>query len=267
MSLRKIAGLLVAGGIAVALIGGGVGASFFDNVSATQNIHVATLACTIIAPTEGTIAGDGKSVTYTAPEITSSVASTAPFHIYVSNTGGVNITASITAGAVSGPPEFTTLPLGVPQAVTVGSWVMFDAGLQWSVLQNSDMNQWASITYTVHCGDGPAVTFFSTNRGTYGGQDSVRFAGGGSGFTPGDTIDVAYSWAAGGPWDLATYWGAVGESAPVADAGGNFTYWFADNCHNGHQWITDEVATVTAMDTHGHTATGTGILACHLMAP
>ena len=70
---------------------------------------------------------------------------------------------------------------------------------------------------------------------------------------------------AGGPWDLAGYWSALSLTAPVADASGNFTYWFADNCHDGINYHTPENVVVTATDTHGHHATGVGTLMCNWM--
>ena len=47
MTLRKIAGLLAAFGLTLGLIGGGVGAVFQDQVTATQNINVGTFECKI----------------------------------------------------------------------------------------------------------------------------------------------------------------------------------------------------------------------------
>ena len=92
MSLRKIAGLLAAVGLAVGLIGSGVGAVFVDQVTATQNIDVGTFGCKIVSATTARrrrIAGDGKSVTYTSPTITSSAPGNAPFSFTVKNTGSI----------------------------------------------------------------------------------------------------------------------------------------------------------------------------------
>ena len=47
MSLRKIAALLAAAGLAVGLIGGGVGAQFTGQVSAQENLNVGTFGCLI----------------------------------------------------------------------------------------------------------------------------------------------------------------------------------------------------------------------------
>src|ERR1035437_3518429 len=139
-------------------------------------------------------------------------------------------------------------------------------------LQPDNEGNNVSITYTVNCNETGAqtVTFFSTNFGVYAGQNRIRFAGTGSGFTPGDTVDIVYKPVNTPPFeapqDLAGDWGILGESAPVVAANGSFSYSFADNCHDGAV-TTDQPMTVTATDI-GHptiTATGTGILACSLM--
>jgi len=274
MSLRKIVGLLAGFALAVGLIGAGVGAQFTDSVTAQQNIHVGTFSCDITSA-NGNVSG--KTLTYNAPPITSSAAGNSAFTFTVTNTGTISAALQISETALAAPfSSMLTMPVA-PVVLAGGNATTYNAGIQWAALSNANRGESVSITYTVNCGEvgTPTVTFYSTDRGSYGGQDSVRFAGSGTGMTPGDTIDVSYSWkvpdcstfSPACPWDLSTYWSAVGETAPKADANGNFTYWFADNCHDGQNYITDQTAVVTATDGHGHTATGTGILACSLMAP
>ena len=269
MSLRKIAGLLAVFGLTVGLIGGGVGAVFTDQVKANENIAVGTFQCLIVAPSDGTIAADGKSVTYTAPTIQSSAPGSAPFSFTVLNNGSINAVLTITESpALTLPFSYIPLAPASPMNLAAATSQTFAAGVQWAELTNTQLGATGTVTWTVDCVDraaGPTVTFYSVDRGSYGGQDSVKFAGAGTGFTPGDTIDVQYAWDAQGPFDLAAYWGYVNETAPVADANGAFTYWFADNCHDGQNYTTDQTATVTATDQHAVTATGTGILACSLM--
>ena len=76
MTLRKIAGLLAAFGLTVGLIGGGVGAVFQDQVTATEDISVGKVACEITSASPAgsnmVIAPDRKSLTYTPDMITSS---------------------------------------------------------------------------------------------------------------------------------------------------------------------------------------------------
>ena len=265
MSLRKIAGLAAAFSLAIGMIGSGVSAAFTDQVTAVQNVNVGTFACSISSD-NGTV--DGKTLTYNAPAITSSAAGSSPFSFTVTNTGAITAVLQFSQTALAAPFSSILAAPVAPVTLVGGASTTYNAGIWWPELTMADLGKHPSITYTVSCSEArfATVSFYSTDRGNYGGQDSVRFAGAGTGFTPGDTIDVQYSWVAGGPWDLAGYWGYLGLSAPVADAGGNFTYWFADNCHNGIAHTTDQTATVTATDAHGHTATGTGILACSLMA-
>jgi len=264
MSIRKIAGLAAAFSLAIGMIGSGVSAAFTDQVTATQNITVGTFGCAISSAV-GTV--DGKTLTYNV-DITSSAAGSSPFSFTVTNAGAITAVLQFSETALAAPFSSILATPVAPVTLAGGASTTYNAGIAWPELTMADLGKHPSITYTVSCSETrfSTVSFYSTNRGNYGGQDSIRFAGAGTGFTPGDTIDVQYSWVAGGPWDLAGYWGALGLTAPVADAGGNFTYWFADNCHDGIAYTTDQTATVTATDAHGHSATGTGILACSLMA-
>ena len=83
MDLRKTAGLLAAAGLSAGLIGGGVGAAFQDQVTAQQNINVGDFECQIVEPSDGTVSGDGKSVTYDAPTVLSGAAGSSPFSFKV----------------------------------------------------------------------------------------------------------------------------------------------------------------------------------------
>ena len=78
MNLRKVAGLLVAGGLMVGLLGAGVGAQFTDSATATANVAVGTfgMSITAVAPAGGTavVSLDGKSVTITCSDVVSSAA-------------------------------------------------------------------------------------------------------------------------------------------------------------------------------------------------
>ena len=74
--LREIAVGMTSGGTRID-IAPGVGASFLDQVTGTENIAVGTFACEIIEPSDGDIAVDGTSVTYTAPLIESSASGSA----------------------------------------------------------------------------------------------------------------------------------------------------------------------------------------------
>src|SRR5450631_4019762 len=119
MSLRKVAGLLGAFGLMAGLIGGGVGAAFTDSVKAIQNINVGTFQCLISNTTAGTIAVDGKSVSYTAPTIVSSAASSAPFSFTVKNAGSIAAVLQVSQNGVATP--FSSILVAPVPVVTLPS--------------------------------------------------------------------------------------------------------------------------------------------------
>jgi len=159
VTLRKVAGLLAAFGLTVGLIGGGVGAQFYDHVTAQENINVGTFQCLITGATAGAvIAGDQKSVTYTAPAIMSSTPGSAPFYFTVKDTGSMPQSLTVSAawaGSLSG--HFSSI-LATPTAATIvaaGGTQTYNAGIQWSALDSGDLTTSGSITYTVNCNEAP----------------------------------------------------------------------------------------------------------------
>ena len=95
MTLRKTAGLLMAFGLVIGLVGTGIGASFVDQVTATENITVGTFGCEIDLDRRRD-SPRGSSITYDAPEITSSAAGNAPFTFTVTNVGSIPQQLTIT---------------------------------------------------------------------------------------------------------------------------------------------------------------------------
>jgi hypothetical protein len=166
MSLRKIAGLLAAFGLVIGLIGGGVGAQFFDSVTATQNINVGTFACKIVSPSDGTIAPDGKSVSYTAPTILSSAPSSAPFSFTVANTGSIADVLTVSVSPVGSPFSIIGAPFAaVPLAASAN--YTYNTGVSWGELNNSNLGASGTVTWTVNCGEagGPNVAYYAVNDG------------------------------------------------------------------------------------------------------
>lgn len=169
MDLRKIAGLLAAGGLTVGLIGGGVGAVFQDHVTATENISVGTFSCIISATGDGVTLGDyvngyPHSVTYDAPTIQSSASGSAPFGFTVENTGSINQQLTITAGGPNGSlsNKFSavTLAPASPMALAAGASQAFNTGIQWTTLDSTDLGDTGSFTWTVSCGENTLTAIF-----------------------------------------------------------------------------------------------------------
>jgi hypothetical protein len=165
MTLHKLAGLLAAFGLMLGLIGGGVGAVFQDQVTATENVNVGTFGCGIIDATPGASYGSydalgyPHTVAYTAPTINSSAAGSAPFFFTVRNTGSINERLSITAGGPYGTltTNFSAVPLAPasPIALAAGASQTFNTGIQWTVLSNGDLATSGSMVWTVTCGEVP----------------------------------------------------------------------------------------------------------------
>jgi len=155
MSLRKIAGLLLAGSLSLALIGGGVAATWsVSGGTAAETVNVGIMACTITDATPGASGIGTPTVTYTAPLITKSAPDSAPFWFIVSNTGNVPLKASAVGVVVASPALAPFSDIGVtPGATTLtnyGDWVKFNAGLSWTDLTGF-MGATATVTYTVTC--------------------------------------------------------------------------------------------------------------------
>jgi hypothetical protein len=165
MSLRKIAGLLVVFGLTVGLIGGGVGASFFDNVFANQPVQVGTFSCIISDGGGGVISPDQKSVTYSTVNILSSAPSSAPINFTVKNTGSIPQSLTVSTSSVSAPFSIINFPFAaVPLAVSATH--TYNTGLQWGTLTNANLGTSGTVTWTVNCGEQPAPVTITSRNGT-----------------------------------------------------------------------------------------------------
>ncbi len=163
MSLRRVAGLLAAFGLTVGLIGGGVGAAFQDQVTAQENIDVGTFSCKIVSATPGAasdgIAAGGKSLTFTAPTITSSAAGSAPFSFTVQNTGSITQSLTVSSSWTGNLPGNFSSILATPTApvaLVAAGTKTYDAGIQWTALDTFALGKAGSIKYTVNCDEAAA---------------------------------------------------------------------------------------------------------------
>ena len=180
MSIRKLAGLAAGFALAVGLLGSGVSAVFTDQVTAKQNINVGTFSCQIVHATAGDITSGGKSLLFNAGTISSSAASNSPLSFTVKNMGSIPQVLTITPvfTASVGDGKFSDM-LGTPApvALTNGQSATYNGGIQWTTLDDDNLNEAVSVQYTVNCGEnGPTVIFdnhpstLPTNLPSYGAQ-------------------------------------------------------------------------------------------------
>ncbi len=147
MNIRRISVLAAMGGIALSLIGAGVGASFMDSATATTNIKVGTFAISISSSTMGAMVS-GKTVTLTCPDILSSQPGTCPLQFTITDTGTIPAMVSVSATSLSSP--FSDLLASGPAVpVAAGGHQDYSGGIGWSMLSNANLGQAVSITYTV----------------------------------------------------------------------------------------------------------------------
>ncbi len=162
MSLRKAVGLLTGFALAIGLIGAGVSASFTDSVTAQENINVGTFSCGITATSAGGQLGApgangyAHSVTYTAPTIMKSVASSLPFSFTVLNVGSIPDVLTVATSAVTTPPWSIIGAPFAPVALASGASNVYNTGVSWTELGNGDLGAHFTVTWTVNCGEVPA---------------------------------------------------------------------------------------------------------------
>jgi len=153
--MRKIAATLVALGLTLGLLGAGVSATFTDTASATMAVHVGTFDITMTS-SQGTVSCpvgyDSCTVTYTAPEIQSSAAASAPLTFTVTSLGSIPAKIHVTATTPGAP--FTDL-LGSVSDFTLAQNAshVFNGGLAWPELFNASLGATASVMYTISASD------------------------------------------------------------------------------------------------------------------
>lgn len=146
---RKIAMLLASAGVGVGLLGSGVYASFTDSATATQSVKVGTMGLTITSTQSG-VTTDGKNVSYTASQINSSAAGSAPFVYSVNNTGSVNEQVTITPSGLSGPFSAILAPADQSFSLPAGQSHVVNDGIAWTALSNGDEGQSVTLTDAVN---------------------------------------------------------------------------------------------------------------------
>jgi hypothetical protein len=165
IGIKKAAVVLAAGGTALGLISMGVGASFVDGATATQNISTGSFGCAISSTTPGANVV-GKTVTLTSGPLMASTAGAAPFVFKVASTGVIPVKVHITQTTPAAP--FTSMLTSIADVTlpSMGS-NLYAAGLQWPELVIGDTSKSTSISYTASCTEASAPAF-SALTGTAG---------------------------------------------------------------------------------------------------
>lgn len=123
MSLRKIAGLLVAFGLVVGLIGG-AGATFLDTATASQQINVGTFGISLDSSTPGAlVSADGKTLTCPAVPVLNSAGPTLDGGPWVKCNLQIKSTGTIKPAQVS---------LKMAAAATVGTPTLAHFGIEFT---------------------------------------------------------------------------------------------------------------------------------------
>ena len=264
MSVKKIAVLLAAGGLAVGLIGGGISAQFTGQVSAQQNLNVGTFGCKITDHSAGTLSTDGSSLYYDAGEITSSVAASMPLSFKVVSTGDIPVVLNIAATPLPSPFTDLLAPTA-PVTLTTGGSHVYTAGIGWPELTNANLGQSASVAYVVNCNELGAdpvtgVVFSATGGGP--GSGVMNWTINGAGFLPGANLSVfMYRFGSPTPYDLNTWF----PQPIIVGPGGTFSRGTADNCGatpGGTPVMHVDTPVVLWASDGTRSAIGTGIMPC-----
>jgi hypothetical protein len=217
MTLRRTAGLLAVTGLLVGLLGSGVGATFIDSLTATENINVGNFSCYISDATDGatfgTFDGGGNphSVTYNAPTIMSSAAGSAPFNFTVKNGGSFAMNLHVTAALTwTTDTAFGSMPV-YDQVINPTEEWEYQEGLTWPTLSNQDLGDSASVTYTVSCNDVTDLTVFGPASTTE---------------SPIGTFNITSSGTTYSSYGTSPDWGGIAVPAHSGDAVGDVSLSF-----------------------------------------
>lgn len=151
MKTRRFATLLATAGLSLTLIGAGLNATFTDSGSVGQQVTVGTFGIDLSSTTPGAVVSpDGTSITFTAPTILSSAASSAPLSFTVTSTGSIPAVIQISQSALAAPwSSLLVEPVADVTLSGVGQSHTYNAGLAWSELFPEHLGTMVSITYTI----------------------------------------------------------------------------------------------------------------------
>jgi hypothetical protein len=174
VNLRKTAGLLAVAGLVVGLLGSGVGAIFYDQVTGTENIVVGTFDCQVTGVSDNGTKGsfDANSATYNAGTIMSSAPGSAPFTFTVQNFGTIPMVLSVSAPVWGGSPgldgSFSGIaPVLSSATLAAGASATVTTGIQWTTLDNADLGTSGWARWTVACNEYPVTTTVTSSNLNY----------------------------------------------------------------------------------------------------
>jgi hypothetical protein len=153
------------------MIGSGVSAAFTSQVSAAQNINVGTFSCGIVTATTGATYGAIDTLgyahtgSYAAPTIMSSDPGSAPFSFTVKNTGSIPDVLTVATSPVSAPWSVINAPFA-PVPLASGASNVFNTGVSWTTLDNSELGASGTVTWTVSCGENSPTVIFDNHPST-----------------------------------------------------------------------------------------------------
>ena len=239
MSIRKIAGLAAGFALAVGLIGSGVSAVFTDQVTAQQNISIASFQCAITAQ-NGVAITPTHSISYTVPTIVHSAPGSAPFNFTVTNTGGVAMDLAVVAATPYTPFAITPLTWSSSNLnVAPGGSSVASTGVSWGDLTGYAGTGPYTFTWTVNCNEHlpVGVAYYAVNNG------GAQFA---TGTWVRSTSPIASTAVVGGGTATQSINGgavnlAINNSGPYADNG-----------------FYVPLGTLGSLAASGYTVTGTG---------
>ena len=173
--LGAAAGVVTLGGVALGLIGTGVGANFIQSAAGNAHISVGNLDCQLTSDSPYVTVGDGgHSAEVNLPEIESSAPSISTALVSVRDTGStstyVNWVTS-TSGSIFGNHSVTPVVPNQDAVLTPGHTADYNLGFQWGTLTNSDEKHTGTVTYTANCTDNDVrseVSFPSQDGGLAG---------------------------------------------------------------------------------------------------
>ena len=148
---RKIAALLATAGLALSMVGVGLSATFSDSGVVSQSVSVGTFAIELDSTASNAVVStDKKSITFAAPAITHSGASSAPMPFTVKNVGSIGLAVTISADLTGASPRFSAVALnGAENFIAPGASLDFVGGLSWTELTNDDLGRAVTVTYTI----------------------------------------------------------------------------------------------------------------------